>query len=104
MKKCLALFFAVGMTSVHAWEIGEQAYIYNIYNDVQHKKEFALVEIEDIKGNRAKVVAKAACNDNGWAGKGCKTGWFSSYEGMRLNDTKWVRLDELLTTWEDKVR
>lgn len=100
----LVLLCAVAASSAHAWEIGEQAYIYNRYNDTQGKKEFALVEIDDIKGKRAKVKAIAACNDNGWAGKGCKTSWFSDYGGMRLNDTKWVSLDELLTSWEDKVK
>jgi hypothetical protein len=102
-KFLATILFSLSFSHVFAWEIGERAYIYNAYNKTQDKKEFAMVEIDDIKGKRAKVRAIAACSDNGWAGKGCNTGWFIN-QGMQLNDTKWVTLDELLTSWQDKVK
>lgn len=85
------------------WQVGDKAYLWNAWNGTQRKNEFALVEIDDVRGDRVKVIARAACNDNGWAGKGCKTGWFISSACMQLNDSRWIRKQELLTSWEEKV-
>jgi hypothetical protein len=111
MKKLLLLvtliLFASSPCIAQAWQVGDKAYVYNYYNDTQNKKEFVLVEIDDIRGSRAKIIAKAACNDNGWAGKGCNTGWFPGGRGgdiLQLGDSRWADFSELLTSWEDKVR
>lgn len=99
---CLLSFPA----SAQNWQVGDKAFLLNTWNDVQNKYEFVMVEIDDVRGDRVKVIARAACNDNGWAGKGCNTGWFPSYDrsAMQMNDSKWVRKSDLLTSWEDKVR
>lgn len=87
------------------WQVGDQAYLWNYWNNTQKKDEFVLVEIDDVRGDRVKVIARAACNDNGWAGKGCKTGWFPpGGKGMQKDDSKWVRISELLTSWESDVK
>jgi hypothetical protein len=98
-----SLFLLLFVSKSFAWDVGDRAYIYNGFNSTQGKKVFAIVEIDDIRGNKAKIVVKGACEDNGWAGKRCDTGWFMRANIRQKDETGWVSLNELLTSWEDKV-
>jgi hypothetical protein len=91
------------MNLAQAWELGDVGYLYNGYNDVQGKKVFVHVEIDDIRGKKAKVIARYACEHNAFSGYKCVDNWFSDYNILQRGEAKWVSMDELLTTWKDKV-
>ena len=104
--KQLNLVVAVAVSVIFACNVnglglGDNAYVHH-GDDRATGKHFALVVIEDERGDKVRIKAKGNCFKSTFQGKGCY-GYDFSFNQYKVGELYWVDKSRLTTSWEDKL-
>lgn len=100
----IATAVAISVTiacNVSGLGLGDSAYIQH-GDDRATGKHFALVVIEDERGDKVRIKAKGNCFKSLGQGKGC-WGFDFSFNQYKVGELYWVDKSRLVTSWEDKL-
>ena len=102
------LFGIILAAPAYALDLGDTAYIYDgslpsdFWKTHGPIKMYASVEIEDIRGKKARVKVIGHCFQSIGQGVGCWTIDFDENE-LKKGDLKWVDISSLSSTYKDKL-